>query len=162
MDDPKQPAPSGPEPLQGPHWNHRDTEPAGFLPLRLSLQPGGLSVDLIRPEMSVGRHSDADIRLRSPEVSRRHCRFVFAEGQWQVFDLSSLNGVWVNGLRVPRAILKNKDIIHIGSYDLEVQIGPSTLPVTAAVATSEKSFEANTNVSPDQQPNFEAPRKKAS
>jgi len=162
MDDPKQAAPSGPEPLQGPHWNHRDTEPAGFLPLRLSLQPGGTSVDLTRPEVIVGRHSDADVRLRSPEVSRRHCRFVFAEGQWQVFDLSSLNGVWVNGHRVQQAILKNKDVLHIGSYDLGVQIGPLTITVPAAVANSEKSMEANTNLFPDQQPDFKPPKKKAS
>lgn len=138
MDDTKQPDPnppevnaprSGPEPLQGPHWNHHDTEPSNFPPLRLLLQPGGFSVEFTRPEMLVGRHSVADVRLRSAEVSRRHCRFVFAEGQWQVFDLSSLNGVWVNGLRVQRAILRNKDVLHIGSYDFEVEIGPSTIPI---------------------------------
>ncbi len=139
MDDSNQPTASGPEPLQGPHWNHHDPEPAGFLPLRLSLQPGGTSVELTRPEVIVGRHSDADVRLRSPEVSRRHCRFVFAEGQWQVFDLNSMNGVWVNGLRVQRAILQSKDVLHIGSYDFEVQIGPSTIPMPAADSASEKN-----------------------
>jgi predicted component of type VI protein secretion system len=125
---------SGPEPFQGPHWSHHDTEPANFLPLRLSLQPEGPSVELTRPEMLVGRHSVADVRLRSAEVSRRHCRFVFAEGQWQVFDLSSLNGVWVNGMRVERAVLQNKDVIHIGCYDFEVEIGPSTIPIPGPAA----------------------------
>lgn len=123
---------SGPEPLQGPHWDHHDPEPANFMPLRLQLQPAGPSVDFTRPEVLVGRHSVADVRLRSSEVSRRHCRFVFAEGQWQVFDLSSLNGVWVNGLRVQHAILQNKDVLHIGSYDFEVEIGPSTIPIPAS------------------------------
>jgi pSer/pThr/pTyr-binding forkhead associated (FHA) protein len=125
-------APSGPEPLQGPHRNQADVEPAGFVPLRLLLQPGGFSVEFTRPEMLVGRHSVADVRLRSPEVSRRHCRFVFADGHWQVFDLSSMNGVWVNGSRVPHAILQNKDILHVGSYDFEVEIGPSTIPMSGA------------------------------
>jgi len=123
-------APSAPEPLQGPHWNQADVEPAGFVPLRLFLQPGGFSVEFTRPEMLVGRHSVADVRLRSPEVSRRHCRFVFADGHWQVFDLSSMNGVWVNGSRVPHAILQNKDMLHVGSYDFEVEIEPSTIPMS--------------------------------
>jgi pSer/pThr/pTyr-binding forkhead associated (FHA) protein len=103
-----------------------------MLPLRLLLQPDGSPLELNRPEMLVGRHSESDVRLRSPEVSRRHCRFVFAEGQWQVFDLNSLNGVWVNGLRVQHAVLQNKDVVHIGAYDFEVEIGPTTLPMTGA------------------------------
>ena len=144
MDDAKQPASSGPEPLQGPHWNHHDPEPAGFLPMRLVLQPGGFSVELTRPEMLVGRHSVVDVRLRSPEVSRRHCRFVFAEGHWQVFDLNSLNGVWVNGLRVQRAILQSKDLLHIGSYNFEVEIGPSTIPIPGAATHSAESVLTST------------------
>jgi len=131
-------SPSGPEPLHGPHWNQADVDPADFVPLRLLLRPGGFSVEFTRPEMLVGRHSVADVRLRSPEVSRRHCRFVFSEGNWQVFDLSSMNGVWVNGLRVPHAILQNKDVLHIGSYDFEVEIGPSTIPMSGATQSADR------------------------
>ncbi len=163
MDDAKQPASSGPEPLQGPHWNHHDPEPAGFLPMRLVLQPGGFSVELTRPEMLVGRHSVVDVRLRSPEVSRRHCRFVFAEGHWQVFDLSSLNGVWVNGLRVQRAILQNKDVLHIGSYDFEVEIGPETIPMPGvAVPSMESVLTSQPKVSPAEKAEASEPHKKAS
>ena len=141
MDDSKQPADCAPAPLQGPHGKHSDLEPANMLPLRL-LQPDGSPVELNGPEMIVGRHSEADVRLRSPEVSRRHCRFVFADGQWQVFDLNSMNGVWLNGIRVQHAILQNKDVVHIGPYDFEVEIGPIVLPMP--------------------QPASEPPRKKAS
>jgi hypothetical protein len=102
---------------------------SNILPLRLLLQPDGRALELNRPEMIVGRHSEADVRLRSPEVSRRHCRFVFVEGQWQVFDLNSLNGLWLNGIRVQHAVLQNKDVLHIGPYDFEVEIGPTTLPL---------------------------------
>ena len=129
MDDPKLPEEEKSLPLQGPHWKHSDLEPAQSPPLRLVLQPGGDVVEVNRADMLVGRHSESDVRLRSPEISRRHCRFIFTGGQWQVFDLNSLNGVWVNGLRVQQAILQNKDMIHIGSYDFEVEIGPVTLPL---------------------------------
>ena len=163
MDEPKQPADGGSLPLQGPHWKHSDLEPANVLPLRLLLQPEGSLLELNRPEMLVGRHSEADVRLRSPEVSRRHCRFVFALGQWQVFDLNSLNGVWVNGLRVQHAVLQNQDVVHIGSYDFEVEIGPATLPMPSAVDSSAKrTSDSATDLLPPQQLNSEEAHKKAS
>lgn len=148
MDDPKPSAGSGPALLPPPVLkiddggvNIEGGEPpssifnprsSDFVPLRLLVQPDGAALELNRPEMIVGRHSETDVRLRSPEVSRRHCRFVFADSQWQVFDLNSLNGVWVNGMRVQHAILQNKDALHIGPYDFEVEIGPTILPMTGA------------------------------
>src|SRR5262245_19633359 len=45
-----------------------------FMPMRLVMDPGGLAVELKHPELIVGRHSEADLRLPLPEVSRRHCK----------------------------------------------------------------------------------------
>src|SRR5262249_7265713 len=70
--------------LQGPHRFCPDVLPLDFVPLRLLLQPGGLRIELTRPDMLVGRHSDADIRLTLADVSRRHCRFTFRDGHWKV------------------------------------------------------------------------------
>jgi pSer/pThr/pTyr-binding forkhead associated (FHA) protein len=145
MDDPKQSADSGSVPLppvlkieHGLKMEDREPgssiphpQSSNILPLRLLVQPDGAALEVNRPEMIVGRHSEADIRLRSPEVSRRHCRFVLADGHWQIFDLNSLNGVWLNGLRVQHAVLQNKDVLHIGAYDFEVEIGPTTLPMSS-------------------------------
>ena len=100
--------------------------PPGFAPLRLRLQPGGLSVELTRPSTLIGRHSDADVRLALPDVSRRHCRFVFADGTWQVLDLDSLNGVWVNGERLQQATLMANDFVRIGSLTFLVELGQET------------------------------------
>ena len=61
--------------------------PADFIPLRLVLKTSGAAVDLTRPDMVLGRHSQADVRLPLPDVSRRHCRFYFLEGAWHVQDL---------------------------------------------------------------------------
>jgi pSer/pThr/pTyr-binding forkhead associated (FHA) protein len=72
--------------------------------------------------MVMGRHSSADLRLHLPDVSRRHCRFVFAEGTWQVFDLASLNGVFVNERRIDQAVLQQGDRLCIGSYIFEVDL----------------------------------------
>jgi len=97
--------------------------PAGFVPLRLLLQPGGLCVNMDKAETIVGRHSGADVRLALPDVSRRHCRFVFADGYWQIFDLNSLNGVFVNGERLQEATIRHGDRVRIGSLTFEVDLG---------------------------------------
>jgi pSer/pThr/pTyr-binding forkhead associated (FHA) protein len=126
MDDPRLDAEASGRPVQGPHW-HRDAAhlPAPmFTPLRLVLQPGGLAVECTRPDLVVGRHSGADIRLPLPDVSRRHCRLLCTEGIWQVIDLNSLNGVFVNGERVRQATLHHQDHLRIGGYLLEVDLQP--------------------------------------
>jgi pSer/pThr/pTyr-binding forkhead associated (FHA) protein len=97
--------------------------PGDFFPLRLLLQPGGLSVELARPDMIVGRHRGADVRLSLPDISRRHCRFVFSDGAWRVCDLNSLNGVYVNSERLDEAVLEHGDRVRIGSLTFGVDLG---------------------------------------
>src|SRR5262249_44518746 len=96
-----------------------------FVPLWLVLQPSGTRVELARPEVVVGRHRDADIRLPLPDVSRRHCRFTFAAGGWQVEDLCSLNGVHVNGVPVRQAALRQGDLVRIGGFTFAVDLDGS-------------------------------------
>jgi pSer/pThr/pTyr-binding forkhead associated (FHA) protein len=96
--------------------------PPDFVTLRLLLQPGGLCVELNKPEMLVGRHSTAEVRLSLPDISRRHCRFVFGDGCWRVFDLNSLNGIYVNGERLHDATLFHGDRVRIGSLTFAVDI----------------------------------------
>jgi pSer/pThr/pTyr-binding forkhead associated (FHA) protein len=99
--------------------------PADFVPLRLLLQPGGLCVELNKPDMLIGRHSTADVRLSLPDISRRHCRFTFSDGSWRVFDLSSLNGVFVNGERLHEATVFHGDRVRLGSLTFEVELTPT-------------------------------------
>lgn len=97
--------------------------PEGFYPLRLLLQPGGLCLELAQPDVLLGRHSSADVRLSLPDVSRRHCRFVFSDGHWEVIDLNSLNGIHVNGERLNCIVLAQGDRLRIGSLTFVVDLG---------------------------------------
>jgi pSer/pThr/pTyr-binding forkhead associated (FHA) protein len=109
--------------LQGPHrdrYAHRDL-PKGFLPLRLELNITGQRLEVNRPDVVIGRHSDADVRLAYPEVSRRHCRLAFQDGKWVLYDLDSLNGVFVNGERVQETVLYEGDQISVGNLVFIVQ-----------------------------------------
>ena len=99
--------------------------PADFVALRLLLHPGGLCVELSKPDMLIGRHSTSDVRLSLPDISRRHCRFVFADGCWRVFDLKSLNGVFVNGERLHEATVFHGDRIRLGSLTFDVDLTPA-------------------------------------
>jgi pSer/pThr/pTyr-binding forkhead associated (FHA) protein len=113
-----------PPPQTGPHPGAPADapQPEGFVPLRLLLQPGGLCVELARPDMVIGRHSSADVRLCLPDVSRRHCRCVFADRRWKVLDQNSLNGTFVNGQRRPEAVLEHGDTVRIGSLTFVVDL----------------------------------------
>lgn len=104
--------------LQGPHW-HRTDE---FAPMRLVLQPGGQAIELLRADVLIGRHTDADVRLPLPDVSRRHCRCVYSDGMWHITDLDSLNGIYINGVRVQQADLHQGDQVLIGGFTFEVDL----------------------------------------
>ena len=72
--------------------------------------------------MVVGRHSGADVRLSLPDVSRRHCRLFHAKGRWEVVDLDSLNGVWVNQEAVDHAVLRQGDALRLGGFTFMVDL----------------------------------------
>jgi predicted component of type VI protein secretion system len=134
MDDPRLDAEADGQPVQGPHWRHQRVPPPApaFVPLRLVLQPGGQALDCTRPDLIVGRHSSADVRLPLPDVSRRHCRLVCADGSWQVLDLNSLNGVFVNGERIRQATLRHQDMLRVGGFLLQVLLQPGEPTVVLA------------------------------
>jgi pSer/pThr/pTyr-binding forkhead associated (FHA) protein len=57
-----------------------------------------------------------------PDVSRRHCRFLFSDGIWHIFDLSSLNGFFVNGELARHAILHHRDELRICGFTFRVEL----------------------------------------
>ena len=89
----------------------------------------GLWIEVRRPDVIIGRHSQAEIRLAVPDISRRHCRLVFENQQWGVRDLNSLNGVYVNGERMHEAALYDGDHLQLGAFTFLVEYAvPSAMP----------------------------------
>ena len=113
------------------HLHAREAPPDAFVPMRLVLQPGGATIDVDRPDVLVGRHTDCDVRLPLPDVSRRHCRLQFVEGCWQVIDLNSLNGIQVNGEAVLQAPLAQGDRLKIGGFTFSVELRVEQQPRAA-------------------------------
>src|SRR5690606_8245446 len=56
---------------------------------------------------TAGRHPEADIFFDDVTVSRRHAEITRHGTQFEIVDQRSLNGTYVNGERVDRAILGN-------------------------------------------------------
>lgn len=67
---------------------------------------------------TAGRHPEADIFLDDVTVSRRHAEFRRTDNGYEVVDVGSLNGTYVN--REPRnsESLSNGDEIQIGKFRL--------------------------------------------
>ena len=112
---------NGAHPLQGPHRDPRPELPAGFAPIRLVLAALGLRIEVHLPEVIIGRHSRAEVRLALPEISRRHCRLFFKDRFWHVRDLTSLNGVFINGVRIEEAGLYPGDLLQLGKFVFQIE-----------------------------------------
>ena len=81
---------------------------------------------LDQPVTPAGRHPNSDIFLDDVTVSRRHAEFRRENGEFQIADISSLNGTYVNRKPVASARLANGDEIQIGKSHLVFLTKPKT------------------------------------
>ncbi|WP_018024147.1 oxoglutarate dehydrogenase inhibitor Odhl [Corynebacterium ulceribovis] len=73
---------------------------------------------LDQPVTSAGRHPDSDIFLDDVTVSRRHAEFRLNANEFEVVDVGSLNGTYVNREPKNSAVLSNGDEVQIGKFRL--------------------------------------------
>jgi FHA domain len=70
--------------------------------------------------VTIGRSPDNDLPVDNLAVSNHHAKVYYEAGRMVVEDLASLNGTFVNDLRVERATLHDGDNIHIGKHRIKV------------------------------------------
>jgi ABC-type multidrug transport system ATPase subunit len=89
-------------------------------PMDTTFMPGVLreptsKVRIQSKVMKIGRRPDNDIVVPDLGVSKQHAELRLSPtGRYQIIDLGSHNGTFVNGTRVNQAELKDDDIIAIG------------------------------------------------
>ena len=77
-----------------------------------------LNVDAV---VTIGR-GQADVVIDDPEISRRHALVRAGPHFFEIEDLDSLNGTWVNGSRIKQTVRLNPgDVIRLGTTVLEVE-----------------------------------------
>jgi hypothetical protein len=101
--------------------------------VKLVIERGRTRTRVVRlsgPETIVGRQRGCTVRIPSAEVSRRHCRLRQEEGYLTVEDLRSVNGTFLNGVRVVnREIVRPGDHLEIGPvrFVVEYELTPDAL-----------------------------------
>ena len=69
-------------------------------------------------QIVAGRAAECDVVLGIDEVSRRHARFERLGDRFEVCDLGSVNGTFVNGRRIEREELHVGDVVQIEGFKL--------------------------------------------
>ena len=109
--------------------------PAGSALLVVKRGPNAGSRFLLdQSSTSAGRHPDSDIFLDDVTVSRRHAEFRMETGEFQVVDVGSLNGTYVNREPVDTATLTSGDEVQIGKFRLVFLSGPRAGEAGAALS----------------------------
>lgn len=73
-------------------------------------------------EYVIGRRSDCQIFVPDMRVSRQHARLVRSDDGWQLEDLGSNNGTYINGVRLQAAtVLRHEDEITIANNKIRVE-----------------------------------------
>ncbi|MGD2049995.1 MAG: FHA domain-containing serine/threonine-protein kinase, partial [Chloroflexota bacterium] len=103
----------------------------------ISLTPAGLSI---------GRGQDNDLVVDQPNVSRRHARIEHDGRNYQVVDLNSTNGTYLNDLKllpdVPEVLTKDSTL-RVGDTWMRLEPGPSvSLPGSATAVGFSSAVEA--------------------
>lgn len=68
--------------------------------------------------VAIGSVPGNDIVISDPSVSRKHVGIRKADGGYEIADLGSTNGVFVNGDRVPKKRLALGDVIRVGNIEM--------------------------------------------
>jgi pSer/pThr/pTyr-binding forkhead associated (FHA) protein len=72
--------------------------------------------DMGEETITVGRSPESNIFLDDVTVSRKHAEIERGEHGYRIRDVGSLNGTYVNRVRVDAVDLRNGDEIQIGKY----------------------------------------------
>ncbi len=92
----------------------------------------GSRFQLDKDVISAGRHPQSDIFLDDVTVSRRHAEFHRTADGYEVSDVGSLNGTYVNREPVESSVLSNGDEVQIGKFRLVFLTGSQSMGVAGS------------------------------
>src|SRR5215472_7727482 len=84
----------------------------------LSGSSTGMELPVGPDPVFVGQENSNTLCLADPAISPRHCSIGRHDGGFELVDLGSHNGTFVNGIPVARKLLSDGDTIRIGDSEL--------------------------------------------
>ena len=73
-------------------------------------------------EVSIGRAAGCQVTIDDTYASQIHARVFNRDNQWQIEDLGSTNGTWLNRHKVAGPmVIKLGDVVQIGNTVMEMQ-----------------------------------------
>ncbi|OBF94397.1 ABC transporter ATP-binding protein [Mycobacterium sp. 852002-51163_SCH5372311] len=115
-------------------------------------------------DVFVGSDLRADLRIAHPLIARAHLLLRFDKGRWVAIDNNSLNGMFVNGQRVPAVDIRDGQAINIGKPDgpqLSFKVGHHSGTVGLLPPTEKQPViapPASSNTGPRSRPSGPIPR----
>src|SRR4051794_26136501 len=86
----------------------------------------GESLDINKDRVTIGRDSSSDVVLDDEEVSRNHAELTVSDGQVEVRDFGSQNGIKVGRSKVTDSqLVSPSDKVRIGNSTFTVESGPA-------------------------------------
>ncbi|MFT5285006.1 MAG: pSer/pThr/pTyr-binding forkhead associated (FHA) protein [Planctomycetota bacterium] len=70
----------------------------------------------------LGRDQNCELRLKDNSISRRHARLIFLEGDWQLIDMGSRNGLRLDGRKIEKIVLRGGEQVNIGKLSLRFHL----------------------------------------
>ena len=102
------------------HQIHKDPE------LLLIRKGNGAKISVVKSEFVLGRSSQADGVIEgSGRIGRAHCKITKNNGKYFVQDLMSMNGTFLNGLRLASyetKVLNDKDELKLADVSFEIRL----------------------------------------
>lgn len=102
-----------------------------------------------KDSIGIGRGANADVKLEGKNISRIHTVIERRADGIFVKDGGSLNGTWVNGLRVTEKQINARDIVHVGGFRLKAFLAAT--PMTSASRPSSEGARVQLHAVPSEE-----------
>ncbi|MDB5077678.1 MAG: domain containing protein [Chloroflexi bacterium] len=89
---------------------------------RARIEMQGASCFIDRDVANLGRGLDNDVVVEDPRVSRHHARLQRGPRGWEIADLASTNGTFVNGTQIRQRQVNNGDTISLGGLEMKFHV----------------------------------------
>ena len=89
------------------------SEPNVFLDV-IGLEENVRRIGLREDRIIIGRIPECEIQFPVKSISRKHACIYFHNEEYFIEDLNSTNGIYINGLKIEKASLRNQDQIEVG------------------------------------------------